>query len=1055
MKYKLLFALATLSFLSPLSAQKKKKVKPEATPLQQPLYDSVFSSLHWRNIGPFRGGRANTVAGVVNNSSVFYAGYTGGGIWKTIDGGVSWHNTSDGFFKVGSIGDIAVSESDPNVVYAGTGEHAVRGVMTTYGNGVYKSVDAGRTWNNIGLEKTRHIADVAIHPQNPDILWVAAQGTVHGPNNDRGVFKSIDGGLTWKKTLYINDSTGITSLSLDMTNPRILYAASWQHQRLPWTVNSGGNGSAIWKSTDGGETWKKIVSGLPDKLGKIGVAVSRANSNRVFAIVEAEKSVSGLYRSDDAGASWSLLSNNQDICSRSWYYMKVQADPVNENLVYVMNAPLMRSIDGGRTFSALPVAHGDTHDLWINPKIPAAIALADDGGAEISYNGGNSWSSIMNQPTGQFYRVATDNVFPYKVYGGQQDNTSVIIASRNNFYGITQNDWSSGPGCESAYLAFQEENPEQVMGGCYQGYIEILDTKTNEVKDIQAYPSLNLAILPKQMRYRFNWNAPIVASVHEKGTYYHAGNVLFKTTNNGQKWDVISPDLTRNDTTKQGPGGGPLTNEGAGGENYNTIYYVKESPVEKGNIWTGSDCGLVYLTQDGGKNWTNVTPSDLSESMIHSIEVSPHDKGTAYISATRYKFNDYSSYTYKTTDYGKSWTKIISGIASDDFIRVIREDKNAKGVLYAGAERGFYISLNGGANWQSFQLNLPVVTITDITFRDNDMVISTAGRGFWILDDLSAIQKSAIVGIPTTVKIFQPKASILFGGGVGLPEEKNTNDVGQNAPEGVIFDYYLPEKSDTNLVKLEILDKDGKLVRSYTNKKDAAYKPYPGGPPPPIEISGNKGMNRVLWDFRNATISPDVTGAFVYGDYRGYRISPGSYTARLSYKSSISETKVDVIKDPNLTADATSWTEQQVLLKRISEQISSMHKKVNDLRKIKKQVEGYNLVFKDQTQYKELVTAGSDLIAKMDKWESEIVESRIKNGQDVINWPSKLNAEFFNLKSLADTHNPVVTDGVKNRLADLESKWNLLNTAYEQELKKAINDYNTLFKNKNIPAIVN
>lgn len=1055
MKYRLLSIIVFLSFLSPISAQKKKTTKPESVPAQQPVYDSIFSSLQWRNIGPFRGGRANTVAGAVNNPSVFYAGYTGGGIWKTNDGGVSWQNISDGFFKVGSIGDIAVSESDPNVVYAGTGEHAVRGVMTTYGNGVYKSVDAGKTWKSIGLEKTRHIADVAIHPNNPDIVWVAAQGTVHGPNSDRGVYKSIDGGATWKKTLFINDSTGITSLSVDMTNPRILYAASWQHQRLPWTVISGGPGSAIWKSTDGGETWKKIITGLPDKLGKIGVAVSRANPNRVFAIVEAEKAVSGLYRSDDAGASWSLFSNNQDICSRSWYYMKVQADPQNENTVYVMNAPLMRSVDGGRTFGALPVGHGDTHDLWINPKATNTIALADDGGAEISYNAGRSWSSIMNQPTGQFYRVATDNVFPYKVYGGQQDNTSVIIASRNNSYGITQGDWSYGPGCESAYLAFQEDNPDKVIGGCYQGYIEILDTKTNEIKDIQAYPSLNLAILPKNMRYRFNWNAPIVASVHNRGTYYHGGNVLFKTSTDGQKWEVISPDLTRNDTTKQGPGGGPLTNEGAGGENYNTIYYIKESPIEKDNIWTGSDCGLVYLTRDGGKSWTNVTPADLPESMIHSIEVSPHDKGTAYISATRYKFNDYGSYTYKTTDYGKTWIKINNGIAADDFVRVIREDKNAKGVLYAGAERGFYISYNGGLNWQSFQLNLPIVTITDITFRDNDLVIATAGRAFWILDDIGAIQKYASDGIPNALKLLQPKPSVLYGGGAGLPEARNASGIGQNAAEGVILDYSLPEAADTNLVKLEILDKDGQVVRTYTNKKDAAYKPYPGGPPPATELSATKGLNRMLWDFRTATVSPDVTGAFIFGDYRGYRIAPGSYKAKLSYKTSVSETTIEVVKDPNLSAEASSWTEQQLLLKRITGQISAMHKKVNDLRKIKKQVEGYNLLLKEKSEYKELVTAGNDLITKMDKWESEIVESRIKNGQDVINWPSKLNAEFFNLKNLADAHNPVITEGVKNRLADLEAKWSLLDKAYEQEIKKAVNDYNTLFKEKNIPAIVN
>ena len=1045
-RFALIFVLL-LSFAPGFSQKKQNhKEEPAAVSLR---YDTIFKAIKWRNIGPFRGGRANAVSGSKGNDQLFYAGYTGGGVWKTDDAGISWSNISDGFFDVGSIGEIAVSESDPNVIYVGTGEHAVRGVMTSFGDGVYKSTDAGKTWKNIGLQKSRHISDIAIHPNNSDIVFVAAQGTVHGNNNERGVYKSIDGGITWKRVLYINDSTGISSLSMDMNNPRILYAAAWQHRRYPWTVVSGGPGCGLWKSDDAGETWKKINDGLPDQLGKIGISVSRANSNRVYAIVESEKSKSGLYRSDDAGKSWKLFSNNQDITARSWYYMKVTSDPRNQNVVYVLNAPVMRSIDGGKTFQNISVGHGDTHDLWINPENPGNMILADDGGAEISYDNGKSWSTLNNQPTAQFYRVNTDNVFPYKVYGGQQDNTSLIIASRTNGGGITERDWTTGAGCESAWMAFDPGDPSLVYGGCYQGYIEVLDTKTRETKDVQAYPSLNLAIPPREMKYRFNWNAPIVVSPHDPKTIYHGGNVLLRSTNGGMSWEAISPDLTRNDTSKQGPGGGPLTNEGAGGENYNTIYYVIESPLEKGFIWTGSDCGLVYLTTDGGKTWKNVTPAGLPECMIHSIEVSPHEKGVAYISATRYKFNDYGAYAFKTTDYGKTWTKINTGIQPDDFLRVIREDKKVKGLLYGGSERAFYISYNGGANWQQVQLNLPVVTITDLAFRDNDLIAATTGRAFWILDDLGAFQQYAN---NKELKLFMPKPSYHYGGGGGLPD-KPESFAGTNAPEGVILYYYLPEAVDTNLLKMEILNSNGKTIRTYSNKKNPDFKSYPGGPPAAELLPGEKGMNRFLWDLRGETM-PDVSGVFIYGDYRGYRLAPGNYKARLVYKGSSSETDIIVLQDPNMKADTQAWTEQQQVLEKINRDIAEIHENVNTIRKAKKQVDIYNENLKDMPQQTALLDEGKELVKKMEAWEKNIIEDRITNGQDVINWPSKLNAEFFNLKGLADTHDPRVTDGVKHRLADLEKQWQGYKQQYDTDIKGAINAYNQKYQQANIPAVM-
>jgi photosystem II stability/assembly factor-like uncharacterized protein len=1043
---KYIFCIMIL-FSSALYAQRKAPIAPVKDEINKP-YDSVFKQLKWRNIGPYRGGRSNAVSGVVGNDQLYYAGYTGGGVWRTDDAGITWRNISDGQFGVGSIGDIAVAESDPNVIYVGTGEHAVRGVMTSYGDGVYKSVDGGKSWTNIGLKKTRHISDIVVHPKNADVVYVASQGTVHGNNVDRGVYKSTDGGLTWKKTLYINDSTGISSLSMDMNNPRVLYAASWEHRRLPWSVRSGGEGCAVWKSVDGGETWKKIMKGLPSPLGKIGVSVSRANSNRVYAIVESEKSKAGVYRSDDAGASWSHLSANQDLTARSWYYMEVFADPLNENVVYVLNAPMMRSIDGGKTWSNIRVGHGDTHDLWINPQQTSNLILGDDGGAEISFNTGKSWSSINNQPTAQFYRVNADNQFPYSVYGGQQDNTSVIIKSRTVGGGITEKDWRTGAGCESAYLAFDPNNPTMILGGCYQGFIERLDLKTGESKDIQAYPSLNLAIPPKDLKYRFNWNAPIITSPHDPKVMYHAGNVLFKTSDFGNSWEQISPDLTRNESSKQGPGGGPITNEGAGGENYNTIYYVAESPLEKGVIWTGSDCGLVQLTLDGGKNWKNVTPPVLPEALINSIELSSYQKGTAYVSATRYKFNDYGSYTFKTTDYGKTWIRISDGVQEDDFIRVIREDKKRKGVLYAGSERGFYISLNDGYLWQKFQLNLPVVPITDLMVHQNDLIASTAGRAFWILDDLGAIQQYQP---ETGMVLYQPKPAYHFGGG-GLPDKQDPFE-GANAPEGVILDYYLPNTSDTGTITLDIINGTGKVVSSYSNKKDPSYTRFPGGPAPAPLLTMEKGQNRFLWDLRSATLK-DVPGVYIFGDYRGYRVAPGSYKAVLRNGAEKAETNITVMPDPNLSTTPATWQEQQQFMERVSADINEIHAAVNNVRGAKKQLLSLNGNLKDLPQHAALVKEGDSLMKRLEAWESNIVEYRITNGQDVINWPSKLNAEFFNVKGLADSHDPKITEGLKKRLTDLEQQWSGYKKQYEGDLRNAIDAYNKKYQQANIPAIL-
>lgn len=1055
MKHKHLFALLLIGLLAfPAYGQRKNKKKnkqAEQTEQTQPTFDAKkFSALKWRNIGPYRGGRSNTVSGVRGDENTYYAGYTGGGIWKTENAGQSWQNISDGFLKSGSVGDIAVSEADPNVIYAGMGEHAVRGVMTTFGDGVYKSVDAGQTWTHLGLDSTRHISDVVIHPDDPNTVFVAAQGAVHGPSPQRGVYKSTDGGQTWKKTLFVDENTGASSLSIDYNNPRILYAATWDHRRTPWTVRSGGPGSAIYKSTDGGDTWKKIVNGLPAKMGKIGVSVSRADSKRVFAIVESEKKEAGLYRSDNGGNSWRHLSNDQDITSRSWYYMEVFADPVNADVVYVLNAPMMRSIDGGNTFIRVNVGHGDTHDLWINPDNNRNMVLGDDGGAEITFNTGMSWSTLYNQPTAQFYRVNTDNLFPYNVYGGQQDNSSVVIASRTGTSGISDKDWESGPGCESAYIAFDPDNPIILYGGCYQGIIERLDMRTKQGKDIQEYPALHFAREPKDLKYRFNWNAPIVASPHDPTTIYHAGNVVFKTQDGGVTWDVISPDLTRNDTTKQGKGGGPFTNEGAGGENYNTIYYLTESKLEAGVIYTGSDCGLVHVTRDGGKNWENITPPNLPESSIHSIEVSPHDKGTAYIAANRYKFNDFRAMAYKTTDYGKTWTPINKGIQVEDFLRVIREDTERPGLLYGGGERGFYLSFDGGTKWERFQLNLPVVPVTDLTIQDNDLVAATQGRAFWILDDLSALQQfEDMKEEEPIVELFEPKSTVRFGGGRGRGPQ-----LGANPPYGVILDYYLAEAAtDSSAATLEIMDKQGNVVRTFSSQKDENFETWIGGPRPPRTISARAGLNRFAWNFTTESL-PGVPGSFLYGSYQGHTVPPGTYKARLTMGESTSEVEVEIAADPRQEVDPADWENQQRVVKRIENHIKDIHGSINDMAKVKKQINAYNELLEDQAQHKELYEAGVALLEKIENWEAQLIERRQKNTQDVINWPSKLNADFFIIKSAVDGFDPVVTQGVMDRLEELEEQWNTAQKELVTLMEKDIAAYNKAFEDKKIPALI-
>ncbi len=1046
------FGLLLLGSFFPSDALNAQK-QPAAPPSDLWAYEG----LKWRNIGPHRGGRANAIAGIPGNNQVYYAGYTGGGVWKTEDAGYNWKNISDGFFKTSSIGDIAVSDSDPNVVYVGSGEHAVRGVMSTFGDGVYKSVDAGKTWKHLGLDKTRHISDVIIHPANPDIVYVGAQGAVHGSGADRGVYKSTDGGASWKKTLYVDENTGISSLVMDRTNPRILYAATWEHRRLPWKVVSGGPGSAVYKSTDSGETWTKTVNGLPAEMGKTGLSVSPANPNRIYALVEAEKSKAGMYRSDDGGVNWRLMSNDQTITARSWYYMEVFADPNNADVVYALNAPLMRSVDGGKTFENMRLIHGDCHDLWINPANSDNIALAEDGGATVSFSRGKVWSTFNNQATAQFYRVTADKQVPFWVYSGQQDNLSVAIPTRTPDYGILTRHWYNGPGCESAMVALDDPfNPRILFGGCFNGRISLLDNVTMADKDIQPYPMTNLGYEARDMKYRFNWNAPLINSPHDPKTMYFGGNVIFKSTNGGLEWTPISGDLTRNEPAKQGQGGGPFTNEGAGGENYNTVYYIAESSLEKGVIYAGTDCGLIHISKDGGATWKNITPAGLPETMIHAIEASPHDKGTVYFASTRYKFNDFNNYCYKSTDYGATWKKIGDDIGKDDFFRVVREDKKVPGILYAGAERGFYISFDGGAHFNRFQLNLPIVPITDLTIQDNDLAASTAGRSFWVLDDLSPIQQSK-GSLTGNLQLFEPKPHYrLFG---SPPFYLITEHAfGQNPPEGVTLSYYLADTSGGRKLKLEILNAAGEVIRTYEGKREIATSldsergnlAAVNSENPPVKA----GLNRFTWDFRTQGLEKLGDTYILEADYRGHRVAPGIYEAVMHFgPDQVARVKIEILDPPNLKVSKAAWDAQQNLLQRIENRIGEIHKAVKTTMEMNKDLENIQQKLKEDKDTEDLKKMSDDLTKKIRNWQGKVIELRQKGFQDALNWPAGMNSEFFYLKNNLDTFDPSIPEGYQERFRDLENNWSEFQRTFDQIMNEDVQKFNEMFRKRDIPAL--
>ena len=1020
--------------------------------------DSIFNPVKYRNIGPFRGGRSVAASGVIGDPMTYYMGNTGGGLWKTEDGGQLWKNISDGYFKTSSIGAVAVSESDPNIIYVGMGEHAPRAVMTSYGDGVYKSTDAGKTWKNIGLKNTQHISRVVIHPKNPNIVFVAAQGALYGPNKERGIFKSVDGGVSWNKILYVNSLTGCSELSMDYNNPLVMYAAMWEHQRLPWKVISGGPGSGLYKTTDGGITWNQIHNGLPKEKGKMAIAVSRSNSEKVYALVESDsnKELGGLFVSNNAGKNWSKISSDHSLIQRAWYYIELFIDPTDEEKIYVLNASAQRSIDGGKTWSRITGTHGDYHDLWINPNNNKNMIIANDGGAAVSYNYGKSWSPQNRMATAQFYRINTDNLFPYNIYGGQQDNSSVKISSLAlGSGGINEQNWSASAGGESAFLAFNPDNPRYVLGGSYLGTIEILDTKAKASTQIMAAPIQYLGRDSKDMKYRYNWNAPIIWSQHEKNTFYHGAQLLLKTSDNGKNWSEVSPDLSNNEKEKQGKGGGPYTNEAVGAENYGTLSYVTESPHEQGVIWTATDDGVLQITKNGGKTWELVTPKNLPETLINSIEVSPHDKATAYIATTRYKFNDYTPAIYKTTNYGKSWVNISSGIPSGAFTRVVREDTQQKNLLFAGTELGMYISWNGGKVWKSFQLNLPITPITDLKISHNDLTIATMGRSFWVLDDLGLLRQ--FEGNKTTFKLLTPEDAIIgnWRSQLNYSSENfsGTDDSeGVNPANGVVFYYYLPRKSKNKELTLEIKDKDGNVVRTIRSKSNLNYQRYPGGPSPEPTLSNNIGLNRFVWDMRHQSL-PGIPTAYIEGSYRGHKAMPNLYSASLKQEDKISEVSFSILPNPlyNISKDEYLETHKFKIITEAN--LTDMHNRVNKLKKTQRQLIKIIKELPKEQKYIGLKSKGEAIIQQLKSWDEDMVQRKSKAYDDVENFPNKFTAEYIFLMNQNDSSIPKLNSASKNRLEELNKEWIELKNRSEELIQKVIPAYNKLLWNNEIGAL--
>jgi photosystem II stability/assembly factor-like uncharacterized protein len=990
-------------------------------------------------VGPWRGGRSAAVAGSYKNRNTFYFGATGGGIWKTTDAGSNWKNISDKYFG-GSMGAVAVAPSDESILYVGEGENSLRGNVAE-GFGMWRSDDGGRNWRNIGLKDSRHITRIIIHPKNPDIVWVTALGHLFGSNEERGVYKTIDGGKTWKRVLFVNKDAGAIDMIMEPGNPATFYASTWRVKRTPYSLESGGEGSALWKSIDGGETWMNLMDkkGLPKKetIGIIGVSVSASNPDRVWAIIEAKSG--GLYRSDDGGETWSKQSEDANIRQRAWYFSKIFADPKNENTIYALNVGLYRSRDGGKTFQSIPTPHSDHHDMWIDPEDPNRMIVADDGGGQVSFDAGANWSTMNNQPTAQLYRVSTDNHFPYRILAAQQDNSTLRIMSRTYGGGITENDWERTAGSESGYVVADPTNPDIVYGGNYGGYLARMDHKTGENRAINVWPDNPMGAGADVLKYRFQWNFPIFFSPHNPKRLYTAGNHLFVSENEGQSWQEISPDLTTNDKSKQGPSGGPITKDNTSVEYYCTIFTAAESTLEQDLLWTGSDDGLVHVSRNGGKSWDNVTPAGAGKWMMwNSIETHPFKKGSAYIVGTKYKSDDFKPYMFKTDDYGKTWKQITNGIPAMHFTRALRADKKVPGLLYAGTEYGMYVSYDDGENWQKFQLNLPIVSITDLTIKENDLVVATQGRSLWVLDDLSLVQQRSADVMKKQLHVFNVNDAYRVEGF----QNPNIRNGGMNPPNGVVFNYFLKDATDTSKVSITIFDKQNRRIKTFSkDAKEASDK-----------LEFNSGMNRFVWNMMYPT-AERIEGMILWNGVVGApKAAPGRYNARFVYGKDSVDVPITIKPDPNYKLTEAQYEEQVGFLLEVQNKFNEVQQSIKDIRTIRTQLNDFTSRL-DTSNSKELKKLADSINKKVTRIEEALYQTKAKSGQDVLNYPIRLNDKLSGLFDVASSGYNPPSGQVRAAYQQLSSEADKQLNALKQVMDNEVKAFNKSIHERQVPVI--
>lgn len=1027
-------------------------VSPEKKPLPPgAIDDKLFNGMQWRQVGPFRGGRALAIEGVPGEPDTWYFGAVAGGVWKTTDAGQNWTPIFDKQ-DISSIGAIAVAPSDHNTIYVGTGEAAIRG-NTTYGTGVYKSIDAGKSWKNVGLKDTHNIGAVIVDPRDENIALVAALGHAFGPNKERGIFRTADGGKTWTNVLFKDENTGGIDIGFDPHNPNIVFASLWQAKRQPWFFSSGGPGSGLYRSEDNGVTWKQLQgNGLPDGiLGRIGVSVSGADPNRIYAIIEAKEG--GIYRSDDAGQDWTRINEDGRFRQRAWYFSKIYADPKSPDTVYVLNTGAFKSVDGGKTFNLLPARHGDHHGLWIDPKDPNRIGNANDGGVAISIDGGKTWTTQNNQPTAQFYHVAVDNAFPYHIYGAQQDNSNVCIASRTDSGVIGPQDWYPAGDGECGFV-IPDPRDWHVIYSNSEGYAVRYDKSKEEVQDISPVPIDNSGHGAVDLIHRFQWVSPLMLSPHNPDVIYTAAECVFKSADHGQSWTKISDDLTRNDKSKQQPSGGPLTNDITSVEYYDTIFALAESPIDKGTLWAGSDDGLIHVSTDDGGHWTNVSPKMPEWSTVDLIEASPSDGKTAYAAVDRHKLDDFRPYIFKTTDLGKTWTSIVNGIPDGAFVHAVREDPKKKEMLYAGTELGVYVSFDSGAHWQPLQLNLPQSPVHDLVVKDDDLVAATHGRSFWVLDNITPLRQVNAQSTNGDFILYQPETALRLH----YPEEFDKRQpVGDNPPAGAMIDYYL-KSAPKDEVTMDILDAQGKVVRHLSNKEKKEGEQPPEWPDR-VErvktIPAKEGMNRFAWDLRyNDPVQ--IPGAFYSGNGpKGPLALPGDYQVKLTVAGKSQTAPLKLVIDPRTKGSEPALQKQFALSAQVTDRISQLHQAVNEIRDIKAQIKTLHFRFGDDDKFKSALTAADDLDKKMSDVEKELIQVNMKGSEANLAFPSMLNERFDAFSHFidsGDTNPPTksqmdVFQKLSGQLDEQLKKWAQIKTDDVPKVSGAI-------KQLDLPALI-